>query len=126
MHKELKKIISDTLVISGHGPNDTDNFTTIDKMYLLSTKEIWGSGIALEYDTTVETRQLDYYKNLGVSSNNYNESKKYNLSGSLSTWWLRSADCVYNNFFYIVYSSGDWSYSIANSNDGVSPAFRIG
>ena len=55
-------------------------------MYLLSTKEIWGSGIALEYDTTVETRQLDYYKNLGVSSNNYNESKKYNLSGSLSTW----------------------------------------
>ncbi len=57
---ELKNGIIDTYVVSGHGKNDSANFTSTDKLYLLSTMEVWGSNPG-GYDTaTAETRQLDY------------------------------------------------------------------
>ncbi|MBR7042164.1 MAG: hypothetical protein IKI04_01545, partial [Bacilli bacterium] len=38
---EIKNGIIDTIVISGHGSNDSNNFSTIDKLYLLSAHEIY-------------------------------------------------------------------------------------
>ena len=41
--EELKENIKDTYVVSGHGSTSGEtNFTTTDKVYLLSTKEVWG------------------------------------------------------------------------------------
>ena len=72
---DLQKVIIDTNVISGHDKKDTNNFTSTDKIYLLSSHEVYEDGASnkvLEYDTAYNnTRQLDYYANLEVTTNNY-------------------------------------------------------
>ena len=131
---ELKNGIIDTYVVSGHGPNDSANFTSTDKLYLLSTKEVWGvwgkneTSSILHYDTAeAETRQLDYYKSQGVTTSNYSGAiKQYN--GSNSSWWLRAAAYYYRSGFYLVTTRGYWNDDIAGRPPGygVAPAFRIG
>ena len=122
---ELKNGIIDTTVVSGHGSSDSANFTSTDKLYLLSTKEVWGSNPG-GYDTaTAETRQLDYYKAQGVTTSNYGGAiKRYN--GSNSYWWLRAAYSTYGNSFYNVTTYGSCYYNLAHNPYGVAPAFRIG
>ena len=121
---ELKNGIIDTYVVSGHGKNDPANFTSTDKLYLLSTKEVWGkegTSNVINYDTTdAYTRQLDYYKAQGVTTSNYSGAKKN------SSWWLRAAHSNFGNVFYNGDASGNWSNDYANSSSGVAPAFRIG
>ena len=133
--QNLKENIIDTQVVSSHGSSDSTNFTSTDKLYLLSTKEVWGKEgtfMPINYDTAeVETRQLDYYKDyknsngsIGVTTSNYSGAiKKYN--GSSYNWWLRSAYSYNTYTFYYVYYDGYWGSSAANSF-GVSPAFRVG
>ena len=128
---ELRKVIIDTKVISGHGSTSGEtNFTSTDKIYLLSAHEVWEDGTSNQVsskDTAYnQTRQLDYYKNLGVTTNNYSGAIKKNVSGSNSNWWLRAALSSYNLAFLIVNSSGDWTYYNAYSDIGLAPAFRIG
>lgn len=126
---DLQGIIADTTVVSGHGSTSgEENFTSTDKLYLLSTKEVWGKdGTSNEItnDTAeAETRQLDYYKNLGVTTSNYSGAiKQYN--GSNSYWWLRSAKSSKTRSFFMVSSDGGWFISFATGADSVSPAFRI-
>lgn len=127
--EDLKQVIVDTKVISSHGSNDSTNFTSIDKLYLLATKEIWGkdgTSNTINYDTSDnQTRQLDYYKSIGITTNNYSGAiKQYQLSSQY--WWTRSANSYYSRIFYSVYSSGEWSYFYATRTFGVAPAFRIG
>ena len=127
---ELKNGIINTTVVSGHGTTSGEtNFTSTDKMYLLSTKEVWGkegTTNVINYDTAeAETRQLDYYKNAGVTTSNYSGAiKQYN--GSNDWWWLRSAYSRYVYTFYTVNYDGDWYYGTSSVANGVSPAFRIG
>jgi len=121
---EIKNAIIDTTVVSGHGKSDTENFTSTDKLYLLTLKEIYTDWGAISYDTAKDlTRQLDYYKNLGTSTNSYSGAIKKN---GASAWWLRTASSNTNNYFYIVIESGDWSDDHANATNVVSPAFRLG
>ena len=124
---EIKNAIIDTTVVSGHGSTSGEtNFTSTDKLYLLSTAEVWaqGSSNTISGDTAKDlTRQLDYYKNLGTSTNSYSGAIKKNGS---SAWWLRTASSNTNNYFYIVIESGDWSDDHANATNVVSPAFRLG
>ena len=120
---ELQNVIVSTKVISGHGSTSGEtNFETQDKLYLLNAQEVWNGN---SYDTSVGTsKQLDYYKNQGVTASSYAGAiKQYN--GSNSYWWLRSA--VSDDTYYFLYVSfdGDWSDDDADSSDGVSPAFRI-
>lgn len=123
---ELRNLIIDTTVVSGHGSNDSSNFTTIDKLYLLSTIEVWngnnqndsasGAGI---------TRQLDYYERIGVTASNYSGAIK-KLGTSASEWWLRSACSYHNNYFHSVRTNGGYNYSNADYTFlRVSPAFRL-
>ena len=122
---ELKNGIIDTYVVSGHGSSQSANFTSTDKLYLLSTKEVWGSN-AGGYDTaTAETRQLDYYKEKGVTTSNYSGAKKQ-YNGRNKAWWLRAAYSSTSNIFYSVITIGVWNSDTANTSDGVAPAFRIG
>ena len=126
---ELKNGIIDTYVVSGHGSSDSANFTSTDKLYLLSTKEVWGkegTSNVINYDTTdAYTRQLDYYKAQGVTTSNYGgATKQYN--GSNSYWWLRAATSTSSYYSYFVTKTGVWGSYNANSSSGVAPAFRIG
>ena len=126
---ELKNGIIDTYVVSGHGSSDSANFTSTDKLYLLSTKEVWGkegtSNVVTADTAEAETRQLDYYKAQGVTTSNYGGAKKqYNSSNR--TWWLRAASSNYSYIFYSVYTDGYWNYFSAYNSNGVAPAFRIG
>ena len=129
---ELKYIIIDTKVVSGHGINDTENFITEDKIYLLTPREIYGdyisggSGFWMENEGLNDyTRQLDYYKNNNVTNINYSGAKK-TINGEPYYYWLRSAPNNSYDYYYYVLPGGD-----VNTNDGVysagiSPVFRIG
>ena len=123
---DLQNVITTTKVISGHGKNSGEtNFETQDKLYLLSAHEVWEDNQMSTKDTSYNnTKQLDYYKNQGVTANNYAGAiKKYN--GSNNYWWLRSAVSVNTSRFLHVTDDGDWNGNIANGSSGVSPAFRI-
>ena len=126
---EIKNAIIDTTVVSGHGKTSGEtNFTSTDKLYLLSTAEVWaqGSSNTIEYDTARDvTRQLDYYKNLGTSTSNYSGAIKKSGT-SVSSWWLRAASSNYASSFLRVGINGDWDIIIANNTIGVAPAFRLG
>ena len=122
---EIKNAIIDTTVVSGHGKSDTENFTSTDKLYLLAPKEIY-TDWSKSYDTARDnTRQLDYYKNLGTSTSNYSGAIKENGT-SAKWWWLRAAGSSTTDIFFGVDSNGGWRYNRASSTCGVAPAFRIG
>ncbi len=129
---ELRSVIVPTKVISGHGNTSGEtNFESTDKLYLLSTHEVWedndgnsNSGIDYYDKAYSYTRQLDYYKNLGVTTSDYSGAIKKRNNKS-SDWWLRSARSNTNSFGS-VNDGGNWSYYSASYTHGVSPAFRIG
>ena len=126
---ELRNAIIDTTVVSGHGSKDTANFTSTDKLYLLSTVEVWAEGTSNQIgnnDTARDnTRQLDYYKNLGTSTSNYSGAIKKKET-SAAWWWLRVAYSYGNTSFYRVGTNGDWGNADSSSTRGVAPAFRLG
>ena len=140
---DLQSAIIDTTVVSGYGSIDSysergdGNWETTDKIYLLSTGEIWSNCTTGNcYDTAsssynengaTTTRQLDYYSNKNVSkSSNYSFAvKKFN--GTAAWWWLRAAVSNTYNSFGAVNSNGENSSSNADGTGvGVAPAFRIG
>ena len=149
---EIKNAIIDTTVVSGHGSTSGEtNFTSTDKLYLLSTAEVWADAVSSsngingidekfsilplavpEADTCGVkcdnarnvTRQLDYYKNLGTTPTNYSGAIKKNGT-SASVWWLRAAKSTSTSSFYRAYSNGYCNTDGINTY-GVSPAFRIG
>ena len=128
--EELRNVIKDTKVVSGHGSKTGEtNFTSTDKIYLLSSHEVYEDGTSKKvstYDTAYnQTRQLDYYKNLGVTTDsNSGAIKKYNNSNS--AWWLRAAASDTGNSFLIVASNSFWAGIFSYDPLGLAPAFRIG
>ena len=122
---ELKEIIIDTIVVSSYGKNDTANFTTTNKLYLLAPKEIY-TDYAETTDTAKDlTRILDYYKEKGVTMNSYTNAIKYNNS-TATWWWLRNAPSSNSGNFFGVNVTGILNNNYAHFVGGVSPAFRIG
>ena len=127
------------LIIYTNTVSNENNFggttSTTDKVYLLSPAEIFDGLTGNDAD---KTRQLDYYKKLGVTTANYEKAiKKYN--GTNSPWWLRSIDrspyTLLSNpilamsdicDFYYVTSNGNYDHAYSEENYGISPAFRIG
>ena len=125
---DLQNVIATTKVISGHGNSDSTNFETQDKLYLLSSHEVWEDGTSEKvstYDTSYSnTKQLDYYKNLGAITGVADVVvKQYN--GSNDSWWLRSVRSSNSYNFLGVFKRGYWTNLNANESVGVSPAFRI-
>lgn len=121
---DLQNIIINTKVVSGHGSEESTNFISTDKIYLLSGKEVWN------YDGNSETsnsqsRQLDYYKNNGVTQSNYTSAiKSYNNSNT--NWQLRGSFASENNVFWCVDLNGRAIGNAATNNNGFAPVFRIG
>lgn len=127
---DLQNVIIDTKVISGHSSKDTNNFTSTDKIYLLSAHEVWEDGTSDQvstYDTAYsQTRQLDYYANLGVTTNNYSGAiKQYNSSAVF--WWLCTAITYIDDTFLLVNKVGGvGDHSYPKFIEGFAPALRIG
>ena len=132
---DLQSVIIDTKVVSGHGKFDKNanrvdgNWESTDKIYLLSAHEVWEDGtsnLVSTHDTAYnQTRQLDYYANLGVTNSNYSGAIKQ-YDGSNFSWWLRAARSGSDAGFLRVDDSGAYSNYIATSTTGFAPAFRIG
>ena len=126
---EIKNAIIDTTVVSGHGSTSGEtNFISTDKLYLLSTAELWAQGTSSKINNDSArsaTRQLDYYTNIGVTTSNYSGAIKKNET-SASSWWLRSAYSNSTTAFFYVGSSGIYYSNTAISTSGVAPAFRLG
>ena len=118
---DLQGVIVNTKVVSGHGSDDTDNFISTDKLYLLEPKEVYGNNGGTAYSAT---RQLDYYLAQGVKIGNYSGAIKQR-NGSNYWWWLRAAASYNEDYFYRVGSDGSWIDNYTYSTYGVSPAFRI-
>ena len=122
---EIKNAIIDTTVVSGHGKSDTENFTSTDKLYLLAPKEIY-TNWSDSRDTAKDlTRALDYYTAQGVTTNSNRGAIKKNGT-SATSWWLRSANSIYDSYFLCVNSDGNCYTGLANYTLGVAPAFRLG
>ena len=120
---DLRNVIIDTTVVSSYGREEENpsNFTSIDKLYLLSTAEVRANGH--KNDTARNaTRQLDYYKN-----GSYSAAIKKDKAG-YDWWWLRSVyhDPEINNYAFYQMSGYDIVQNEARYSSGVSPAFRIG
>ena len=125
---DLQKAIVSTKVISGHGRNDSSNFETYDRLYLLSSNEIYNdfsSSSNAQWDTARTTsRQLDYYKKFEVAMSNQSKAiKQYNETSQ--HWWLRTAGSDSNSTFLRVNDYGTLFTDIASTSYGISPAFRI-
>ncbi len=129
---DLKNKIISTTVVSGYGSNDSSNFTSTDKLYLLSSHEVWedvdgdaSTGIDY-YDTAYnKTRQLDYYSSKNITTSNYSGIIKQKNSSAVSYWLRTSVSTNYHRFF-IVYTSGTWTSDRSDNSYWVLPAFRIG
>ena len=119
----LKNIIINTTVVSGHGREDANNFTTTDKIYLLSEKEVINTP---SYDTAgTYSRQLDYYaKKVEIYGNIASSyAKRYN--GVISDWWLRTPS-KHNVDAFSFQDDGSINAGTSSAEYGLSPAFRIG
>ena len=119
---DLRNVIVDTMVVSSYGREEENpsNFTSIDKLYLLSTAEVRANGH--KNDTARNaTRQLDYYKN-----GSYSAAIKKDKAG-YDWWWLRSVyhDPAIDNYAFYQMSGYDIVQNEARYSSGVSPAFRI-
>ena len=132
--EELRDVIIDTTVVSGHGSKQsTSTFITTDKLYLLSTHEVYedvdgraNSGIDYYDSEYFSTRQLDYYKKNNVTTSNFSLAIKGFGTGTSSWWWLRSPISNSHSNFIAVTISLAYDDLYSRNNYGVSPAFRIG
>ena len=133
--EELRNVIIETKVVSGHGSTSGEtNFTSTDKIYLLSAHEVWEDGTSNQVsskDTAWNnTRQLDYYKQRGVNSYGHFTSaiKWYNNDTveMACEWGLRAAFSNDYNLFWIVSDFGIGNINLADEKFGLAPAFRIG
>ena len=72
---DLRNGIINTTTISSHGSSDSANFLSTDKLYLLATAELYENGEDIDTAKNL-TRQLDYYKSIGVTINSYSGAIK--------------------------------------------------
>ena len=116
----LRNAIINTTVISSYENGKDTNYTSTDKLYLLSSEEVWGTSFIDQCESSIGTsRQLDYYSSSGAIMIKY-------LNGTSKAWWLRSAHSNSINHFYNVGTGGNSSEIYANYTYGVAPAFRLG
>ena len=122
---DLKNNIISTVTVSGHGYDDNNNFTSTDKLYLFSPKEVYSNWTG-SYETAKDlNRTLDYYTAQGITTTSYNGAIK-NSGTTATAWWLRSGNNSTNNGFYSVRDDGSSGTTLSTALRGVSPAFRIG
>ncbi len=128
MPSNIKESIISTKTVSGHELNmidDVENYVSNDKIYLLAPKEIYSDWSNTGDSAKDLTRQLDYYKDKNVTTENYVDAiKKYNSEAK--PWKLRTADSSSEATFFQVANNGKNTVANCSFESGISPAFRIG
>ena len=117
---DLQSVIISTQVVSGHNDTETTNYTSTDKLYLLSIQELFGDQSSGETAAAL-TRQLDYYKSVNTTSSNAFPADK-----DRSSWWTRTVSLSYKNTFMMIDPFGLIASGSPTYQEGISPAFRIG
>lgn len=87
--------------------------------------KMWALAYAEAFNTTSSPYTLEGSQYPAYTDNASRVKKYSNGSGSANFWWLRSPYCGDNYNFRVVYSSGDWSGSYANSSYGVAFGFSF-
>ena len=113
----LKNATLDTYIVAGHGSLHGSNYTSTEKLYLLSRREVFGYD-GEDDSAAINTRQLDYYEDYG--------SRVKPFRGTNTGWWLRSIDIHSSDTFDAVTFEGNYQATAINTALGMAPAFRIG
>lgn len=121
--EDVRNVISQTRVVSGHGPNQTINAITNDYLYAPSPVEL-GINKPTQDSTNSLTKKLDLYaKN---SSDDTLRIKYYNTKAN--AYWTRSASLESKVAFFFINLDGK-AAALAQSpstSRGIAPMFRIG
>ena len=128
--KDLKDIIINTRVVSGHNNCESSNYTSPNqKFFLISSTEYYGNSPCYDNTDTAsnQTRQFDYY--IGkVYIDHYckiDHLKKYVNHEGAESYWLRNPESSGCRISLQV--NGTFLYSINSAGTAhVFPAFRIG
>ena len=121
MPEEIKNIMIPVTLLSYTGEEAQPYITPNQYLYVLSSKEVYGSSGPADI-TTVTLRQLDYY------SSNSDIANKIKKRGTTATrWWLRVPTSTAGSTFRVVNTHGNFTNSTNTmATVGLSPAFRIG
>lgn len=112
MPTEVQNGIREVNKLTSAGNKSVTINTTVDKLFLLSEIEIFGS---TKYSRGGEGTQYDYYK--------AGNSKVKKFNGSANDWWERSPSGLNSAHFCIVGSDSGAYYDIASNAFGVVFAF---
>lgn len=113
--QEIRESIITTKVVSSHGSEESNNFITNDKLYLLAAKEV--------YKVYIVPTENDSIYNLTRILDGYNTAYTPYKAGF---WWFRSVETSTPGLFQAAGSQGEIDPELPNLVGGVSPAFRIG
>lgn len=112
----LKKMTKPFKVTSGVGGGASSGLqTTVHKLALRAEQEVFGTRTYSFADEATALTQVDYYKTAD------NRKKKRGISGSASSWWLRSSISGGSIYFCIVSSGGSARYGSASYGYGLAP-----
>ena len=109
------KSVKKTTDNKGGGTAGTSSATT-DKVFLLSTTEIYG-------DVDSDGTQYEYYKSKGVTTSNYSGASLSTVFSPTSRHWTRSVTPSVPIAFRYVSSDGGLDYAGAMATHFVNPAF---
>lgn len=103
----------------GSGSVEANVTATVDYLFLLAEKEIFGS---ISYANTYEgSHQAQYSYYASASKIKYNHSS----TSSAVSWWERSPIASYSDYFCRVSTSGSAVHTSAQYSFGLSPAFVV-
>ena len=112
MPTEVQNGIREVNKLTSEGSTSSTINTTVDKLFLLSEIEIFGS---VSYSKSGEGTQYDYYK--------AGNSKVKNRNGSAVGWWERSPYVSDSTAFCLVLSGGKANYYYSSFAYGVAFGF---
>ena len=120
---EMRNVISQTRVISGHGPNQTTNATTNDYLYAPAPVEL-GINKPTQDSTNGLTKKLDLY---AKNSNDGTLRIKY-YNSKANAYWTRSASLESEVAFFFINLDGKAAAPAQSpsTSRGIAPMFRIG
>ena len=120
---EMRNVISQTRVISGHGPNQTTNATTNDYLYAPAPVEL-GINKPTQDSTNGLTKKLDLY---AKNSNDDTLRIKY-YNSQANAYWTRAASLESGVAFFFINLDGKAAAPAQSpsTSRGIAPMFRIG
>lgn len=118
---DWKAVVSEVKVASTVGDGSTAISYSDNKTFVPACVEVGVFTTSSGYKD--EGTIFDYF--VGTSGSAEPKRVKKNLSGTISSYWLRSPGVTYSNLFINIYASGDWSTYFAYSTSGVSACFAI-